>query len=431
MSEAAGVIVGPYRLVGVLGRGGMAVVYEATHESVGRTVALKLLGGELAQDAGFVERFRREGQLQATLEHPHVVTVYEAGSWERGLYLAMQLVPGPTLAALIDRGALTVQRTLTLHAQVADALDAAHAAGLVHRDVKPRNVLVAPGDHAYLADFGITKADDTGPTVTGNLLGTVAYLSPEVIKGERATSASDRYAFAAMLFECLTGTVVFPRPTHAALLYAHTSEPPPRISARRCDLPAALDDVFIGALSKDPDGRPKSAAALVADVERILREHEALDLGPPAPPSVRAGGDDDTAGPARDATTEAGAGAVAAGGRRRAARLLAVGALLGALVTGAIALALDDGRRRRRRAAGGGARRRGAARRSGARLRSLPPRPDSRLPRQAAQRNSAALHAVSGRARRCDACRPARRRRAALEPALGARRVRAVGLAAP
>ena len=212
MSEVAtpGAVVGPYRLGRVLGRGGMAVVYEATHESVGRTVALKLLGGELAQDAGFVERFRREGQLQATLEHPHVVTVYEAGSWQGGLYLAMQLVPGPTLAALIERGALTVQRTLTLHRQVAEALDAAHAAGLVHRDVKPRNVLVAPGDHAYLADFGITKAGDApAQTATGNLLGTVAYLSPEVIKGERATSASDRYAFAAMLFECLTGTVVF------------------------------------------------------------------------------------------------------------------------------------------------------------------------------------------------------------------------------
>ena len=222
--------------------------------------------------------------MHAALEHPNVVTVYEAGGWEHGLYLAMQLVRGPTLAALIDRGALTVQRTLALFHQVAEALDAVHAAGLVHRDVKPRNVLVAPDDHAYLADYGLTKRGDaSGLTVTGHMLGTVAYLSPEVIKGEPATGASDRYAFAAMLFECLSGAVVFPRPTHAALLYAHTNEPPPRISARRPELPAALDDVFIGALAKDPPSRPATAAALVAEVERILREHDALDLGPPPP----------------------------------------------------------------------------------------------------------------------------------------------------
>jgi hypothetical protein len=347
---AAGTIVGPYRLGRLLGRGGMAVVHEATHESIGRTVALKLLGGELARDAEFAARFRREGQMQAALEHPHVVTVYEAGSWEHGLYLAMQLVPGPTLAALIERGALTVRRTLSLHRQIAEALDAAHAAGLVHRDVKPRNVLVAPGDHAYLADFGLTKVGDTsGPTVAGNLLGTVAYLSPEVIKGEPATSASDRYAFAAMLFECLTGTVVFPRPTHAALLYAHTSEPPPRISARRSDLPAALDDVFIAALAKQPSSRPASAAALVGEVERILRGHEALDLAAPKPSPVRLGGDEDTTAPARDVTTAPGAGAGAGPdatgtrGRRRPVRAFAAGLLLGALLAGAVVALVDDG----------------------------------------------------------------------------------------
>jgi serine/threonine-protein kinase len=339
-AAAAGAIVGPYRLGRVLGRGGMAVVYEATHESIGRIVALKLLGGELARDAEFADRFRREGQVQAALEHPHVVTVYEAGGWEHGLYLAMQVVPGPTLAALIDRGALTVQRTLALHRQVAEALDAAHAAGLVHRDVKPRNVLVAPGDHAYLADFGLTKVGDTsGPTVTGHLLGTVAYLSPEVIRGEPATSASDRYAFAAMLFECLTGTVVFPRPTHAALLYAHTSEPPPRISARRADLPAALDDVFIAALAKQPAGRPASAAALVAEVQRILLEHDALELGPPAPSPLRSGGGEDTTAPPRDATPPAD-GAIARSGRRPAL-VFAAGLLLGALVAVVVAAVVD------------------------------------------------------------------------------------------
>jgi hypothetical protein len=346
-----GTLIGPYRLGDLLGRGGMAVVYEATHESIGRTVAVKLLSGEIAQDVAFVERFRREGRLHAGLEHPHVATVYEAGRWEHGLYLAMQLIRGPTLAELIDRGALTVQRSLTLLGQVADALDAVHAAGLVHRDVKPRNVLVAPGDHAYLADFGLTTAGDASSlTVTGHMLGTVAYLSPEVIKGHPATGASDRYAFAAMLFECLSGDVVFARRTHAALLYAHTTEPPPLISARRRELPAALDGVFVDALAKDPASRPQSAAALVADVTRILREHEALELGPP-PPAERARSDEDTTAGTTDSgeeATDAAAGAHAAGGLtavagRRPLRTFAAGLLLGAIVAGvAVAVAGGD-----------------------------------------------------------------------------------------
>lgn len=331
--DRAGTLVGPYRLGRVLGRGGMAVVHEATHESHGRTVALKLLTGALAGDPAFVERFRREGRMQAALDHPHVVTVYEAGTWEHGLYLATQLVDGPTLAALRDRGLLTAARTVALHRDVAAALDAAHAAGLVHRDVKPGNVLVAPGDHAYLADFGLTKlGDTTGPTVSGNLLGTIAYLAPEVIKGAPATDASDRYAFAAMLYECLSGTTVFPRPTHAALLYAHTNEPPPRISARRPELPAALDDVFVAALSKQPAERPATATALVARVEEILREHGALGLGPPplAPEE-----------PAVPAVTDAVDVPGAAPSRRRPSVVAA--ALLAGAVLGAGAVAVLDG----------------------------------------------------------------------------------------
>jgi hypothetical protein len=323
-------VVGAYRLGPVLGRGGMAVVHRATHERHGRTVALKLLTGELAQDPSFAERFRREGRAQAALEHPNVVTVYEAGTWEDGLYLAMQLVDGPTLAALIDGGALTAPRTLALMRQVAGALDALHAAGLVHRDVKPRNVLVAEGDHAYLADFGLTKSGEAeGLTVAGSLLGTVAYLAPEVIKGEPATGASDRYAFAAMLFECLSGTAVFPRPTHAALLYAHTNEPPPHISARRADLPAALDDVFVAALAKRPADRPRSATALVGEVERVLG---GLDLGPP-PRNVPS--------PVADTTEPV---AVAPGARpRRRWPALAAAALAGAVLGGtAVALIGDD-----------------------------------------------------------------------------------------
>ncbi len=346
--ERAEATIGRYRLGPLLGRGGMAVVYEATDEAIGRTVALKLLTGELARDAAFTARFRREGRLQAALEHPNVVAVYEAGSWEHGLFIAMQLVAGPTLAALVDGGALTARRALALHRQVAAALDAAHAAGLVHRDVKPRNVLVAPGDHAYLADFGLTRLGDaSGPTAAGNLVGTVAYLAPEVIRGEPATAASDRYAFAAMLFECLAGTAVFPRATHAALLYAHSSEPPPRISARRTGLPPALDDLFLAALSKQPGARPASAVALTAGVERVLAEHGALDLGPPPPPRGAIGGADATEpGDGDDRAVPSAAAPAGARGRRLAvvrgrrpaiAAALLAGALLGGATVAIVA----------------------------------------------------------------------------------------------
>ena len=260
MSVGPGTLVGPYRLERLLGRGGMAVVYEATQESIGRTVALKLVSEDLS-DPGFVERFRNEGRMQAALDHPHVVTVYEAGTSEFGPYLAMRLIRGTTLAGLIDDGALTGARTLNLLGQVADALDAANAAGLVHRDVKPRNILV-DGDSAYLADFGLTKLGGaTGVTATGHFMGTLAYIAPEIIQGDPASAASDRYALAAVLFECLTGTVVFPRETQAAVLFAHTNEPVPLASRRREGLPPELDDVLIEGLAKDPATAPRRPPA--------------------------------------------------------------------------------------------------------------------------------------------------------------------------
>jgi hypothetical protein len=280
VSLAAGVLVGPYRLGPLLGRGAMGVVYEATHVSLGRTVALKLVSPPL-DDPSFAERFRREGRMQAALHHPNVVTVYEAGTSEHGPYLAMRLVRGTTLAHLIDDGALPADRALRLVGQVADALDAAHAAGLVHRDVKPRNVLVGDDDRAYLADFGLTRLSDSATvTATGHFVGTLAYAAPEVVRGETAGPAADRYALAALLFECLTGTTVFPRPTRAAVLYAHTHEPPPRLSGRREGVPALLDELLIGGLSKQPDHRPRSAAALVDGARVALDGHS---LGPALP----------------------------------------------------------------------------------------------------------------------------------------------------
>jgi serine/threonine protein kinase len=201
----AGTVVGGYLIEGVLGRGGMATVYSARHGEHGRRVALKVLAGDRYDDPEFIARFRREGRLQASIEHPHVITIFEAGESEHGLFLAMRLVSGSALATLMHERALDARRALALLRQVADALDVAHAGGLVHRDVKPQNVLVGDSDDAYLGDFGLTTLGGAdGVTATGKLVGTISYLAPEVIRGAEAVPASDRYAFAAMAFECLT-----------------------------------------------------------------------------------------------------------------------------------------------------------------------------------------------------------------------------------
>ncbi len=323
-------MIGPYRIGRLLGRGGMAVVYEATQESVGRVVALKLVSPDLA-DPEFLERFRHEGRMQAALDHPHVVTVYESGTSAHGPYLAMRLVQGTTLAGLIDDGVLTSERTLDLMEQVASALDAAHAAGLVHRDVKPRNVLVE-GDQAYLADFGLTRrGDGGGATATGHFMGTIAYAAPEVVSGGTPGPAADRYALAAVLFECLTGTTVFPRPSHAAVLYAHTNEPPPRVGGRREGIPRALDEVLITGLAKDPAARPRRAADLVAGARVALA---GIALGPPAPRGFAEPDDGTTAGQVTLPTT-----VVEPAGSGRGRRGLVAAGLAG-LATGAAVVAL-------------------------------------------------------------------------------------------
>jgi serine/threonine protein kinase len=286
-----GTVLEGYRIDGVIGQGGMGVVYSATQLSLDRTVALKVLAESLSQDDSFRERFRREGMLQAALDHPHIVTVYEAGESEQGLFLAMRLVRGPNLKDLIVARELDAMRSIRLLGQVAGALDAAHRSGLVHRDIKPQNILVGDNDHAYLADFGLTKAAGTpGLTRTGQFVGSLDYIPPEQIRGETSTASGDTYALAAVLYECLTGVVPYPKESDAAVLYAHLSDPPPLVTAQRPELPTVLDAVIARAMSKNPGERHASASELVEAAERALETLlPDLEAPPPAESPAQAG----------------------------------------------------------------------------------------------------------------------------------------------
>jgi serine/threonine-protein kinase len=262
----AGQRFGAYRLDAVIGRGGMGVVFRGEHEHLGRTVAIKLLTPELASAPGFRERFLRESRLAAALEHPSVVTVFDAGEVDGSLYIAMRFVDGTDLAGLLAaEGPLQPERALAFVGQVAAALDAAHALRLVHRDVKPANVLI-DGERAYLTDFGLTKptADDAGLTAAGQFLGTLAYVAPEQIEGRALDGRADVYALGCVLYECLTGAKPYPLNQDAAVIYAHLREPPPRPSDARPGLPAALDGVIAKAMAKAPEQRYATCGALVA-----------------------------------------------------------------------------------------------------------------------------------------------------------------------
>src|SRR5215217_7679658 len=262
----------------------MGVVYEATQLSLNRTVALKLLATNLGEDPAFRERFRREGLLQAGIEHPNIVTVYEAGESDHGLFMAMRLVRGPNLKDMIVSRELDAGRTLRILRPIADALDTAHDAGLIHRDIKPQNILVGGRDHAYLADFGLTKVSgEKGLTKTGQFVGTLDYISPEQIRGQNATAASDVYALAAVLYECLTGVVPYPKDSEAAVLYAHMSDEPPSVSEARPELPAPLDAVIRKAMSKNPEERHGSASELMRDAEEAFSRKTRAAMTPPGP----------------------------------------------------------------------------------------------------------------------------------------------------
>jgi streptogramin lyase/predicted Ser/Thr protein kinase len=253
-----GTRIGGFRITSEIGRGGMGVVYLAEQDAPRRRVALKILAPQLAGDAGFRERFQREADAAASIEHPNVVPIYGAGEVGGKWYLAMRYVEGTDLATLIAReGSLTSERAARICAQVAEALSAAHERGVVHRDVKPGNVLLDAHDHAYLSDFGLVRQTeiDARVTKTGQLTGTVDYVAPEQIRGEPVDGRSDIYSLGCVLYECLTGVPPFRRDSEVATLYAHLESPAPRPSERRPGIPASLDDVVSRSTAKNASDR--------------------------------------------------------------------------------------------------------------------------------------------------------------------------------
>ena len=251
-----------YLLEEKIGQGGMAVVFRAQDERLQRPVALKILSPALATDEAFRHRFIRESRSAAAVDDPHIIPVFEAGDADGVLFIAMRYVPGGDVGTLVHRqGPLAIARAAAIISAVASALDAAHGAGLVHRDVKPKNILVdaRPGrpDHVYLSDFGLTKGalSSASQTGTGHFLGTPTYCAPEQIRGHRVDARTDEYALACVVYTLLSGEPPFPRDDGMAVLYAHLSAPPPLLTSRRPDLSSAVDDVLLRALAKAPEDR--------------------------------------------------------------------------------------------------------------------------------------------------------------------------------
>jgi serine/threonine-protein kinase len=268
-----------YRLRAVLGRGGMSIVYQAENPRLRNVIALKVLAPELATDQVFRTRFREESQIAASLLHPNVIPIHDFGSSDGLLYIAMRYVSGTDLRHLIAaRGWLAPYKSVQLLEQAARALDAAHRRGLVHRDVKPGNLLISRDgdeedpDHVYLADFGITKyvGRRSGLTVAGTVLGTVHYVSPEQIQGRTVLGTADQYSLGCVLYECLTGRAPFEKNSNEAIMWAHVHEFAAPPSLLRADLPPAIDEVFARVLAKEPGERYGDCREFIAAARGAL-----------------------------------------------------------------------------------------------------------------------------------------------------------------
>lgn len=279
---------GRYRLVELLGRGGMGEVWRAFDTDTDRMVAVKVLSAHLAADPEFQQRFRREAKAAAMLNEPHVVPIHHFGVIDERLYVDMRFIEGRDLQTLLNDGPMGIPRAVSIVEQIGMALDAAHEAGLIHRDVKPSNILVAKRDFAYLIDFGIARAaSETGLTATGNAIGTWAYMAPERISGTTDVDArSDVYALACVLHECLTSQKPYPGTTFERLAGAHLFTPPPRPTELRPDLPDAFDAVIARGMAKDPKERYQTTMELTAAAMAAATTSSAAVTKQAAPPDI-------------------------------------------------------------------------------------------------------------------------------------------------
>ncbi|MGB9303230.1 MAG: protein kinase, partial [Mycobacterium sp.] len=278
MSDAensrVGSMFGPYHLKRLLGRGGMGEVYEAEHTVKEWTVAVKLMTAEFSKDPVFRERMKREARIAGRLQEPHVVPIHDYGEIDGQMYLEMRLIEGTDLDSVLKRfGPLTPPRAVAIITQVASALDAAHAAGVMHRDVKPPNILVTREDFAYLVDFGIASATtDEKLTQLGTAVGTWKYMAPERFSNDEVTYRADIYALACVLYECLTGAPPYRADSASTLVTAHLLDPIPQVSAARAGIPKGLDAVIARGMAKKPEDRYASAGDLARAAHDALSE---------------------------------------------------------------------------------------------------------------------------------------------------------------
>lgn len=280
---------GRYRLVEMLGRGGMGEVWKAYDTAMNRVVALKVLPGNLADDEQYQARFRREAQAAASLDEPHIVPIHDFGEIDGRLYVTMRLIDGKTIDDLVKNGPLTPQRSVSIVEQIAAALGAAHRIGLVHRDVKPSNILVTEDDFAYLIDFGIARAAEaTKLTSTGATIGTLAYMAPERFTTDSTDARADIYALTCVLHECLTGAQPFPGDSLERQITNHLTMPPPRPSTMQPGISPQMDHVIATGMAKKPEQRYATTRDLAIAARAALTApmpHDAPAPVPPPPPA--------------------------------------------------------------------------------------------------------------------------------------------------
>ncbi len=286
MSDWIGRRIGNYEITGLLGEGGMAIVYRARQLNIKREVAIKVMDERLARQSDFARRFEREAETIADLNHAHILKLFDYGQQDDQVYLVMELLRGGSLSSLIRQESLPPERAGQILDQVGSALDYAHRRGIIHRDLKPPNVLFDDAGNAFLTDFGIAKilSETTALTQTGTAMGTPAYMAPEQWQRGGVDSRADLYALGIMLFEMLTGHVLFEADTPYQMMFAHVQEPPPPIRSLRPDLPPAVEAVIQKALAKDPEQRFKSAGEMAAAFKAVLAGHVPAGLGASSAP---------------------------------------------------------------------------------------------------------------------------------------------------